>query len=801
MIIIFKIYKAYEGVHLGERDVKGKGIIKIYSIENKRRAVSSTSITKNAGHKTKKAPTTLSVFQFRVLDTSIINSALNNSTAIQNSIPVTNIIDEKKLLPDQAIGSFSDLGSEDRTSSVTSSSDYGTGHYNARRGSIPPIKSSILPIEQHTNGVDILTGGGQRRASLMLSALPAIFAQKLTSSYSTSENGASDANNTSRKSFDSAGNRSRESSVVLSSITKMTPEQASVTSGNKNDATSLTGISKKTKTNSGSLSIPSPSTDFLTPELPTISSASYNDFNESSKTSSFRDNSTNFTPNSHLIPDNSQRLGNISNSRSTPGLNSREANISTFSNNGTSNGLSTPTPISPATSNLSQATTQSTLYGGENRRKSSLSENYESAKQNSYISDESEVKLALKSEKNDIPLIETEHEEIDIDKTEDPKEFSENERVAKYLMSTLANRGVQTGGSKKVAWQGILRGGKYAMEKSDSSNRDQSHLDSIYSSLTPSLQFVSEPLENRFRREYNVQSWKNFLRNASKGILVQITLLALSLLNLYNIEKKTLHATGIAIPVLATIFGSIGTQVFVTGINLFEDAAEEESPGPISRFCLALLSTLSLFTMVVFTILPWTGLFRYELLISIILPQMLSVHILSLDGFNFLSRVTLSIITNIALIIINSIMHDMFWGETLAPLAVTFIWIIIFSIRETSLRIEYLIDLILRTQSDLVQEEMVKSSRVLKTVMPPRIIMQLLSDPGAMFYEDFKNTTVLHMDIAGFTAMSSTMEPFNIFKMLNTLFVYFDRLTEDFNVEKITTIGMSSSFILIYIST
>ena len=37
--------------------------------------------------------------------------------------------------------------------------------------------------------------------------------------------------------------------------------------------------------------------------------------------------------------------------------------------------------------------------------------------------------------------------------------------------------------------------------------------------------------------------------------------------------------------------------------------------------------------------------------------------------------------------------------------------------------------------------------------------------------------------------MSSDLAPEVILEMLNTLFTYFDHLTEEFNVEKITTIG------------
>lgn len=36
-----------------------------------------------------------------------------------------------------------------------------------------------------------------------------------------------------------------------------------------------------------------------------------------------------------------------------------------------------------------------------------------------------------------------------------------------------------------------------------------------------------------------------------------------------------------------------------------------------------------------------------------------------------------------------------------------------------------------------------------------------------------------------FTAMSSDLEPLTIVKMLNTLFTYFDHLTEEYNIEKV----------------
>ncbi|KAI9359643.1 nucleotide cyclase [Zopfochytrium polystomum] len=104
-------------------------------------------------------------------------------------------------------------------------------------------------------------------------------------------------------------------------------------------------------------------------------------------------------------------------------------------------------------------------------------------------------------------------------------------------------------------------------------------------------------------------------------------------------------------------------------------------------------------------------------------------------------------------------------------------------------RLDYQTDLILLIQSELVEEESLKSNRLLRTVLPERLIKKLLKDPESVFYEQFDLVTVLHMDIVGFTALSSSVEPTNVFLMINSLFAYFDRLTEEFLVEKVTTIG------------
>jgi class 3 adenylate cyclase len=405
----------------------------------------------------------------------------------------------------------------------------------------------------------------------------------------------------------------------------------------------------------------------------------------------------------------------------------------------------------------------------------------------------------------------------------------ESERVAKYLLSTLAAKGIQTGGSSRK-WDGVKRqdpssdlvGGNSAKQlpgiasgkvepeevasgataiaaatphsavATQKAVEDPGHLGVIYESLTPGLEFTSKALEARFRRESNIQTWPNFLRQLIKGLICELLLVVLGIVNVYFVQGANLVAeSGSAYLVVAMGSVGIGTQLILMGINFFEETAGNGAMGsPTSvRMVNIALSTTGMFITALLVCLPWSHLNEYFLLTSMVIPQFVALYALLWDGVPFMTRVTVSVGVSLCFVIVTAALRQLFWYVSLGLVASAAICVVIFSIRETSLRLEYLMDLILGTQADLVREEMIKSSNVLRTVLPARIINKLISEPATTFYEEFPDVTVLHMDIAGFTAMSSNMEPINIIRMLNTLFIYFDRLTEDLNVEKITTIG------------
>ncbi|KAJ3194396.1 hypothetical protein HK101_002794 [Irineochytrium annulatum] len=324
----------------------------------------------------------------------------------------------------------------------------------------------------------------------------------------------------------------------------------------------------------------------------------------------------------------------------------------------------------------------------------------------------------------------------------------------------------------------------------DSDSKENSFLGDltvIKRSLSYGLRFTNPQLEMRFRRDFNKMTWNAYLRHGMRGILIQLILLVLALLNLNYVMDTGLAQTNVVYIVIGIVFAATGTQMLFTWVNVWG----EGTVSPPMRHILALWSVTTIFAMVVLVSHPWDGLIKYTLLTNAILPQVVVIYTLSVDGMDFPWRLGCVSISNITLLGFNIAFSPdvMFTFNAFIPIVTSFVWIFIFSIRETNVRIEYLMDLILVTQSDMVREEILKASRVLETVLPHRVTVKLLSDPTSMVYEDFEMVTVLHMDIAGFTAMSSTMEALTIFKMLNSLFTYFDHLTEEFNVEKITTIG------------
>jgi adenylate cyclase len=73
--------------------------------------------------------------------------------------------------------------------------------------------------------------------------------------------------------------------------------------------------------------------------------------------------------------------------------------------------------------------------------------------------------------------------------------------------------------------------------------------------------------------------------------------------------------------------------------------------------------------------------------------------------------------------------------------------------------------------------------------MLPKTIAHRLKREGGVIAEAYKNVSVIFSDIVGFTKLTETINPEEITKILNQIFLGFDDLSEKLGLEKIKTIG------------
>ena len=98
-------------------------------------------------------------------------------------------------------------------------------------------------------------------------------------------------------------------------------------------------------------------------------------------------------------------------------------------------------------------------------------------------------------------------------------------------------------------------------------------------------------------------------------------------------------------------------------------------------------------------------------------------------------------------------------------------------------------DITMRKQAEeALRVEQEKSEGLLLNILPQMIAEQLKQDQSAIA-EQFEEATVLFADIVGFTPLSSSMPPTELVALLNEIFSRFDRLTQQYGLEKIKTIG------------
>jgi class 3 adenylate cyclase len=87
-----------------------------------------------------------------------------------------------------------------------------------------------------------------------------------------------------------------------------------------------------------------------------------------------------------------------------------------------------------------------------------------------------------------------------------------------------------------------------------------------------------------------------------------------------------------------------------------------------------------------------------------------------------------------------------------------------------------------------LNNEKSRSEALLLNILPKSIATRL-KDGEETIADSYEEVTVLFTDMVGFTPLSESLEPAELVKILNAYFSVFDRLTGDFDIEKIKTIG------------
>ncbi|XP_059484469.1 adenylate cyclase type 3-like [Neocloeon triangulifer] len=97
----------------------------------------------------------------------------------------------------------------------------------------------------------------------------------------------------------------------------------------------------------------------------------------------------------------------------------------------------------------------------------------------------------------------------------------------------------------------------------------------------------------------------------------------------------------------------------------------------------------------------------------------------------------------------------------------------------------------------LIEEQSAEQERLLLSVLPEHVAVQMRQDMGTAIDSQFKkiymsrheNVSILYADIVGFTAISSTYSASELVKILNELFARFDNLADKYHQLRIKILG------------
>lgn len=92
------------------------------------------------------------------------------------------------------------------------------------------------------------------------------------------------------------------------------------------------------------------------------------------------------------------------------------------------------------------------------------------------------------------------------------------------------------------------------------------------------------------------------------------------------------------------------------------------------------------------------------------------------------------------------------------------------------------------TALQMLQEEQHKSESLLLNILPPEIA-RVLKNENRIIAEQCEHASILFADVVNFTPMSERLSPAGLVSLLDELFSQFDNLVDEYNLEKIKTIG------------
>ena len=89
----------------------------------------------------------------------------------------------------------------------------------------------------------------------------------------------------------------------------------------------------------------------------------------------------------------------------------------------------------------------------------------------------------------------------------------------------------------------------------------------------------------------------------------------------------------------------------------------------------------------------------------------------------------------------------------------------------------------------LAENAKAETDRLLRNVLPDKIVERLRSEPDLLVADTFDSATILFSDISGFVPLARSIGAARVVDLLNTIVCEFDQIAERYGVEKIKTIG------------